>query len=47
MVQVYVVDDGTIVDPLFAGANEKVLPVHVVTVWSGIAGLGFTVNENV
>ena len=32
IVQVYVVDDGTIVDPLFAAAKEKVLPVQVVTV---------------
>jgi hypothetical protein len=31
IVHVYVVADGTIVDPLFAAANEKVLPVQVVT----------------
>ena len=43
-VQVYVVPAGTMVfGGLLIGAMLKLLPLHIVAVWLGTTGIGFTV----
>ncbi len=34
---------GTIVAPTFVGVIVKEAPLHIVTVWAGIFGFGYTV----
>ncbi len=38
---------GTIVAPTFVGVIVKEAPLHIVAVWAGIVGFGFTVTVTV